>query len=223
MVAVKLRGRPQPLEFSSGGLLLRRGDEVMVETAEGLEMGRVCLVRRAEPGKELPPVRRRATPRDRGREKRAREKEKEALRLCREKVRRMGLEMDPVEARYYQEGRVVIYFLAEKRVDFRRLVQELARELRSRVEMRQVGVRDRSRFLGGVGPCGRELCCSSFLSRFEPVSIRLAKAQGLSLSPTRVSGVCGRLMCCLRYEVHEGECSGCRGLGGERSTYAPAP
>jgi cell fate regulator YaaT (PSP1 superfamily) len=169
----------------------------------------VTLVRERELRRELPQVKRRLGPRDREREARAREREEKALRLCREKIRQMGLDMQPVEARFYPPGRMVIYFVSEKRVDFRRLAQELARALRARVEMRQVGVRDRSRLVGGVGPCGRELCCSSFLTRFEPVSIRLAKAQGLSLSPTRVSGVCGRLMCCLRYEVHEGECAGC--------------
>lgn len=197
------------MEFSTGGLPLRRGDEVVVETPEGLEAGRVSLVLEKAISGELPRVKRRLSPRDQEREKRIREREEEALRLCREKIRQMGLEMHPVEARFYPPGRMVVYFESERRVDFRRLVQELARVLRARVEMRQVGVRDRARFLGGLGPCGRELCCSTFLTRFEPVSIRLAKDQGLSLSPTRVSGVCGRLMCCLRYEVHEGQCTGC--------------
>lgn len=205
VVGVRFRPAGKIYYFDPGGLQLATGTRVVVETVRGTEIGTVVM-----PGREvseeqvtqpLKKVIRVATPEDLEKEKENREKAQEALAVARQKVEEKGLDMKLVDAEYtLDRSRVVIYFTADGRVDFRELVRDLASTLRSRVELRQIGVRDEAKILGGIGPCGRRLCCASFLSEFYPVSIRMAKEQNLSLNPTKISGVCGRLLCCLRFE-----------------------
>jgi cell fate regulator YaaT (PSP1 superfamily) len=155
----------------------------------------------SEPPQYLKPIERRATPLDLSERERYRLQEREALERCREKVAEHGLEMKLIKAEYNFDGsRLVVYFTAEKRVDFRELIRDLARTLKTRVELRQVGVRDEAKLLGGLGRCGRLLCCATHLCEFSPVSIKMARLQDVSLSPAEISGVCGRLLCCLAYE-----------------------
>jgi cell fate regulator YaaT (PSP1 superfamily) len=186
----------------AGDLALRRNALVIAETERGLCLGRV--VREARCVRVTsPPMRilRLASDEDVAQESRNEGREREAFRFCWQRVRERRLPMKLVKVEYLHGGnKAVFYFSADGRVDFRELVKDLAYRLRTRVELRQIGVRDASKIIGGVGPCGRELCCSSWLQRFEPVSIRMAKTQNLSLNPQKVSGVCGRLMCCLAYE-----------------------
>lgn len=181
------------------------GDRVVVETSRGLEIGHVVMaptdVADAEINQPLKPVVRLATEEDVEQAKELDEKEKEALAECGQVVQKLGLQMKLISAEYtIDASRLVIFFSAEGRVDFRELVRELGRRLRTRVEMRQVGPRDEAKMIGGFGRCGRGLCCANFLSEFEPVSIKMAKAQNLPLNPAKISGVCGRLLCCLDYE-----------------------
>jgi len=181
------------------------GEEVVVETARGEEVGRAIVapheVTDAEIVSRLRPIVRRASPVDLTQMTFYRNKEQEALVKCREKVREHKLPMKLVRAEYSYNGRhLVVFFTSEKRVDFRDLVQELARTFKARIELRQVGVRDEAKLLGGIGKCGLTLCCSTWLADFHPVSIKMAKQQDLPLSPMEISGVCGRLLCCLAYE-----------------------
>lgn len=176
---------------------------MIVETEKGLQLGEVIVgsqrVMRA--GNRFPRVIRIMNPNDSRQERRNQTKEEQAFSLCQELAGQFKLEMKLISVDYLHGGnRAIFYFSAEGRIDFRQLVRELASKLHTRIEMRQVGVRDASRHVGGVGPCGQQLCCSSFLQRFAPVSIRMAKDQNLVLNPQKVSGVCGRLMCCLTYE-----------------------
>lgn len=189
-----------PCEFE-----LETGMHAIVETARGLEMGTVLI-----PNKEveddkvvqpLKPVIRIATDEDEKRIDENKEKEKEAFSICKEKILKHGLEMKLVNAEYtFDCSKLLFYFTAEERIDFRELVKDLAAVFRTRIELRQIGVRDETKFLGGIGICGRPLCCKTYLSDFVPVSIKMAKEQNLSLNPTKISGVCGRLMCCLKNE-----------------------
>lgn len=189
-----------PLDFD-----IRKGDHVIVETARGMEYGTVVMnIRDVEDDKvvsPLKPILRMANKRDEEIVLRNREREKEAYRICQEKIRKHKLDMKLVEAEYtFDNNKVLFYFTADGRVDFRELVKDLASVFKTRIELRQIGVRDETKILGGVGICGRPLCCHSYLSEFIPVSIKMAKEQNLSLNPTKISGVCGRLMCCLKNE-----------------------
>lgn len=186
-----------------GGLALHT--LVVVESDHGLQLARVvrgcCRLSEKQAGANLRAIVRVATLRDQEQQRRNDQKEQEGYRLCRQKIQDRDLKMKLVDVTYTLDGRkAVFFFTAENRVDFRELVKELAQALRIKIEMRQIGVRDEARRLGGVGGCGRPLCCSSFLRDFSSVSIRMAKEQNLSLNPTKVSGLCGRLMCCLAYE-----------------------
>jgi cell fate regulator YaaT (PSP1 superfamily) len=189
-----------PLQFQ-----VKRGDHVIVETARGVEYGTVvCAPKEVEEEKviqPLKPVLRVATARDDEQEENNRKKEKEAFQICLEKIRKHNLEMKLIDAEYtFDNNKVLFYFTADGRIDFRELVKDLASVFKTRIELRQIGVRDETKILGGIGSCGRPLCCHTHLSEFVPVSIKMAKEQNLSLNPTKISGVCGRLMCCLKHE-----------------------
>ena len=189
-----------PLQFE-----IKRGDHVIVETARGIEFGTVVAgVHEVEDDKviqPLKPVMRIAGERDIEQEAANKEKEKEAFRICKEKILKHGLEMKLIDVEYtFDNNKVLFYFTADGRIDFRELVKDLASVFKTRIELRQIGVRDETKIRGGIGICGRPLCCHSYLSDFVPVSIKMAKEQNLSLNPTKISGVCGRLMCCLKNE-----------------------
>lgn len=189
-----------PLEFE-----IKRGDHVIVETARGVEYGTVvCDPKEVEEDQviqPLKPVLRVATAKDDEQEKNNKEKEREAFKVCLEKIRKHELDMKLIDAEYtFDNNKVLFYFTADGRIDFRELVKDLAAVFKTRIELRQIGVRDETKILGGIGSCGRQLCCHSHLSEFVPVSIKMAKEQNLSLNPTKISGVCGRLMCCLKHE-----------------------
>lgn len=189
-----------PLEYE-----IKRGDHVIVETARGIEFGTVVSdIREVEEDKvvqPLKPVIRIANQRDVEQEQANRLKEKEAFKVCLEKIQKHGLEMKLIDAEYtFDNNKVLFYFTADGRIDFRELVKDLAGVFKTRIELRQIGVRDETKIIGGIGICGRPLCCHSYLSDFIPVSIKMAKEQNLSLNPTKISGVCGRLMCCLKNE-----------------------
>lgn len=189
-----------PLQFE-----IKRGDHVIVETARGIEFGTVMSgVMEVEDEKvvqPLKPVIRIANERDFEQEAANKLKEKEAFKVCLEKIRKHGLEMKLIDAEYtFDNNKVLFYFTADGRIDFRELVKDLAAVFKTRIELRQIGVRDETKIVGGIGICGRALCCHSYLSDFIPVSIKMAKEQNLSLNPTKISGVCGRLMCCLKNE-----------------------
>ncbi len=189
-----------PLEFQ-----VNKGDHVIVETARGIEFGTVVSApREVEDDKviqPLKPVLRIATQRDIEQEAANKEKEKEAYKICLEKIRKHELEMKLIDAEYtFDNNKVLFYFTADGRIDFRELVKDLAGVFKTRIELRQIGVRDETKIVGGIGTCGRPLCCHTHLSEFIPVSIKMAKEQNLSLNPTKISGVCGRLMCCLKHE-----------------------
>ena len=189
-----------PVKFQVG-----RGDHVIVETARGVEFGTVVsAVREVEDDKvvqPLKPVLRVASPRDEEQEQNNKRKEKEAFKICLEKIRKHKLEMKLIDAEYtFDNNKVLFYFTADGRIDFRELVKDLASVFKTRIELRQIGVRDETKIVGGMGICGRVLCCHAHLSEFVPVSIKMAKEQNLSLNPTKISGVCGRMMCCLKHE-----------------------
>ena len=183
----------------------KKGDHVIVETARGIEYGSVVADAREVTDDQvvqpLKPVIRIANADDNARAQRNKEKEKEAFRICLEKIRKHKLEMKLIDTEYtFDNNKVLFYFTADGRIDFRELVKDLASVFKTRIELRQIGVRDETKVVGGVGICGRELCCHTFLSEFAPVSIKMAKEQNLALNPTKISGVCGRLMCCLKNE-----------------------
>ena len=184
---------------------MKRGDQVIVETARGVEFGNVVMgpkeVKDEEITQPLKTVIRLATEDDRRVEEKNRKKEKEAFQICLEKIHKHELEMKLIDAEYtFDNNKVLFYFTADGRIDFRELVKDLAAVFRTRIELRQIGVRDETKMMGGIGICGRPLCCHSYMADFVPVSIKMAKEQNLSLNPTKISGVCGRLMCCLKYE-----------------------
>ena len=203
VVVIKFKGNCKPYYFSSGGLTLERGQGVIVETSRGAEYGMVV-----NPEKEtedivspLKPVLRVATKKDEETVARNEARRDEAVAICKEKIRARGLNMKLIDCEFSFDGsKVTFYFSAEGRVDFRELVKDLAAVFHIRIELRQVGIRDETRILGGIAPCGRECCCAGCMPDFKKVSIKMAKNQGLSLNPGKISGLCGRLMCCLSYE-----------------------
>ena len=205
VIGVRFRTAGKIYYFSPGRLKVRSGDHVIVETARGIEYGYVVMgVKEVEDEKvvqPLKPVIRLATPQDDQQSETNREKEKEAFAICLEKIRKHGLEMKLIDAEYtFDNNKVLFYFTADGRIDFRELVKDLASVFKTRIELRQIGVRDETKILGGIGICGRDLCCHTHQSEFLPVSIKMAKEQNLSLNPAKISGVCGRLMCCLKHE-----------------------
>lgn len=205
VIGVRFRKAGKVYFFDPAGYDIKQGDNVIVETARGIEYGHVVLgPRDVEDDKiiqPLKPVIRQATDEDNAIEKRNKEKEKEAFNICLEKIQKHGLEMKLIDSEYtFDNNKVLFYFTADGRIDFRELVKDLASVFKTRIELRQIGVRDETKIVGGIGICGRPLCCHTHLSEFAPVSIKMAKEQNLSLNPTKISGVCGRLMCCLKNE-----------------------
>ena len=205
IVGVRFRKAGKIYYFDPAGMEIETGTHVIVETARGIEFGTVMIPPREmeEDGvvQPLKPVIRIATEADEITEQKNKEKEKEAFQICLEKIAKHTLEMKLVEAEStFDNNKLLFYFTADGRIDFRELVKDLASVFRTRIELRQIGVRDETKILGGIGICGRPLCCSTYLSEFIPVSIKMAKEQNLSLNPTKISGVCGRLMCCLKNE-----------------------
>lgn len=205
VIGVRFRTAGKIYFFDPGKLSVKRNDHVIVETARGIEYGTVVgSPREVTDDKVIQPLRpvlRIATERDDEQEAANRKKEKEAFKICFEKIQKHGLEMKLIDAEYtFDNNKILFYFTADGRIDFRELVKDLASVFKTRIELRQIGVRDETKILGGIGICGRELCCHSHLSEFIPVSIKMAKEQNLSLNPTKISGVCGRLMCCLKHE-----------------------
>ena len=193
--------------FAPNGNVAKSTDFAIVETARGIEFGRVCVTNKLVSSKDvvppLKPVIRIATPADIKKRESIKEKETEAIRICQTKVNAHELEMKLIEAEYtFDMSKLTFYFTADGRIDFRELVKDLASTFKTRIELRQIGIRDETKFMGGLGVCGRQFCCSSFLPDFVQVSIKMAKEQNLSLNSAKISGACGRLMCCLRYE-HE--------------------
>ncbi|MCL6615285.1 MAG: stage 0 sporulation family protein, partial [Firmicutes bacterium] len=205
VVGVRFKQAGKIYYFDPGELELGPGKQVIVETVRGLEFGQVIVgskeVPEAEVAQPLKKVLRVATPEDLVQVEENRQRERRARAVFEEKVAAHGLQMKLVDVEYtFDRAKVIFYFTAEGRVDFRELVKDLAGVFRTRIELRQIQVRDEAKMLGGLGPCGRPLCCATFLGEFEPVSIKMAKEQNLSLNPTKISGICGRLMCCLRFE-----------------------
>lgn len=205
IIGVRFRNAGKIYYFDPKKLPIKKGDHVIVETARGIEYGSVVADAREVTDDQvvqpLKPVIRIANADDNARAQRNKEKEKEAFRICLEKIRKHKLEMKLIDTEYtFDNNKVLFYFTADGRIDFRELVKDLASVFKTRIELRQIGVRDETKIVGGVGICGRELCCHTFLSEFAPVSIKMAKEQNLSLNPTKISGVCGRLMCCLKNE-----------------------
>ena len=205
IVGVRFKAAGQIYHFNPAGHDIKKGDNVIVETARGIEMGEVCVgIKEISPeslNKPLKDIIRLATKEDIDRVAENKIKEQEAFQICAEMIREHGLDMKLVETEYtFDRTKVLFYFTSDGRVDFRELVKDLAAKFRVRIELRQIGIRDESKMVGSIGICGRELCCSKFLGEFVPVSIKMAKEQGLSLNPTKISGTCGRLMCCLKFE-----------------------
>lgn len=205
VIGVRFRQAGKVYFFDPLDMNIEKGQHVIVETARGIEYGNVVLgIREVEDDKvvlPLKPVIRIATEEDDKKELENRDKEKEAFIICLEKIAKHGLEMKLIDAEYtFDNNKVLFYFTADGRIDFRELVKDLAAVFRTRIELRQIGVRDETKIRGGLGICGRVLCCKSYLSEFIPVSIKMAKEQNLSLNPAKISGVCGRLMCCLKNE-----------------------
>ncbi len=205
IIGVRFKSAGKIYYFEPNGLEIKKGDNVIVEVTRGTECGEVVMVDRKIDEKEfsqpLKPILRIATDDDIAQMKKNHEKEEYAFQVCVEKVRRHKLDMKLIDVEYtFDNNKILFYFTADGRVDFRELVKDLVAVLKTRIELRQIGVRDEAKMLGGLGICGREFCCSTFLGEFQPVSIKMAKEQGLSLNPTKISGTCGRLMCCLKYE-----------------------
>ena len=205
VIGVRFKKAGKIYYFDPDDIEVLEGEAVIVETARGIEYGKVVIAPREMEEKQiiqpLKKVIRVATEEDHKQEKENKEKEKEAFIICLEKIKKHGLDMKLIDVEItFDNNKILFYFTSEGRVDFRELVKDLASIFRTRIELRQIGVRDETKMLGGLGICGRRLCCSSFLTEFQPVSIKMAKDQKLSLNPTKISGVCGRLMCCLKYE-----------------------
>ena len=205
VIGVRFRDAGKIYYFAPGQYDIQSGQHVIVETARGIEYGYVVLGSRdVEESKVVQPLKsviRMATREDENVEAANKRKEKEAFKICIEKIRKHHLDMKLIDVEYtFDNNKILFYFTADGRIDFRELVKDLAAVFKTRIELRQVGVRDETKIVGGVGICGRALCCHSYLSEFIPVSIKMAKEQNLSLNPTKISGVCGRLMCCLKNE-----------------------
>ncbi|MGE5604660.1 MAG: stage 0 sporulation family protein [Bacteroidota bacterium] len=202
-VSFKLAGKIY--YFDPAGFELKQGEQVIVETVRGIEFGKVMIgPREVSEDKVTSPLKkviRVATPEDHAQLKENEEKSKKAFDICLQKIKQHQLEMKLVDVEYtFDRSKIIFYFTADGRIDFRELVKDLAAVFKTRIELRQIGVRDEAKMLGGLGPCGRPLCCATFLGEFEPVSIKMAKEQNLSLNPVKISGICSRLMCCLKYE-----------------------
>lgn len=205
IIGIRFKNTGKVYYFAPGDHVFKKGDQAVVETARGTECGEVVIPNKEVDDstivKPLKPVLRAATPEDARRARENAEKEQRAMKICQEKIAAHKLDMKLVDVEYtFDNSKILFYFTADGRVDFRDLVKDLASVFRTRIELRQIGVRDEAKMLGGLGICGRPFCCSQFLSDFQPVSIKMAKEQGLSLNPTKISGSCGRLMCCLKYE-----------------------
>lgn len=205
VVGVRFKEAGKIYYFNPGEIEIVKDDHVIVETARGMEHGLVVIGPRAvAEDKIIAPLKnviRKATPADMKKVADNKRREKDAFRICEQKIAAHQLPMKLVNVEYtFDVNKIIFYFTADGRIDFRDLVKDLAAVFRTRIELRQIGVRDEAKMVGGIGCCGRELCCASFLGDFEPVSIRMAKDQNLSLNPTKISGICGRLMCCLKYE-----------------------
>lgn len=205
IIGVRFRNVGKVYYFNPKSLNIKVGDHVIVETTRGVEYGFVVLgPKEIEDSKVVQPLKevlRIATPKDNEKEENNRKKEKDAFQICQKKIQAHNLDMKLIDAEYtFDNNKVLFYFTADGRIDFRELVKDLAAIFKTRIELRQIGVRDETKILGGIGICGRPLCCHTFLSEFAPVSIKMAKEQNLSLNPTKISGVCGRLMCCLKNE-----------------------
>lgn len=205
VVGVRFKKAGKIYYFDPGDLVIDKNSHVIVETVRGIEFGQVVVPNREVPDEEivapLKKVLRTATDEDKQHAEGNNKKEKDALGVFIQKVKEHNLDMKLIDVEYtFDNNKVLFYFTAEGRVDFRELVKDLAAVFKTRIELRQIGVRDESKMMGGIGICGRTLCCKSFLGEFQPVSIKMAKEQGLSLNPTKISGTCGRLMCCLKYE-----------------------
>ncbi|GMB10087.1 cell fate regulator YaaT (PSP1 superfamily) [Thermolongibacillus altinsuensis] len=210
VVGVRFKKAGKIYYFDPGDLPISNGDYVIVETVRGIEFGKVVIAKKQVDENDivlpLKKVIRIADQKDKLIVEENKKAAEEAYDICLKKVEEHGLEMKLVDVEYtFDRNKVIFYFTADGRVDFRELVKDLAAIFRTRIELRQIGVRDEAKMLGGIGPCGRMLCCSTFLGDFEPVSIKMAKDQNLSLNPTKISGLCGRLMCCLKYENDEYE------------------
>lgn len=205
VVGIRFKEVGKVYYFDPDGMQFKKGDRAVVETARGIECGEIAMENREVDDSEIvKPLKRIVRPANENdlrvvRENRA--KEQKAFSICEEKIRAHNLDMKLVDVEYtFDGGKILFYFTADGRVDFRELVKDLAGVFRTRIELRQIGVRDESKMVGGFGMCGRPFCCSTFLGDFQPVSIKMAKEQGLSLNPVKISGTCGRLMCCLKYE-----------------------
>lgn len=207
VIGVRFKKAGKIYYFDPGKLDLSVGDDVIVETVRGVEYGTVVLPKRDMSDKQivkpLKQVMKKADKKDYNKMMQNKQKEKEAFEICLKKIEKHKLVMKLIDVEYtFDNNKIIFYFTADGRVDFRELVKDLASVFKTRIELRQIGVRDESKMVGGIGPCGRPACCATFLGDFQPVSIKMAKEQSLSLSPTKISGLCGRLMCCLNYE-HE--------------------
>lgn len=205
VIGVRFRRAGKVYFFDPIGMDIQNGQSVIVETARGVEYGEVVMgVREVEEEKVVQPLRpvlRIATEEDKIQEENNHKKEKQAFQICLEKIAKRKLDMKLIDAEYtFDNNKVLFYFTADGRIDFRELVKDLASVFKTRIELRQIGVRDEAKILGGIGICGRSLCCNTYLTEFAPVSIKMAKEQNLSLNPIKISGVCGRLMCCLKNE-----------------------
>lgn len=205
VVGVRFKSSGKMYYFSPGDLDIKEGEGVIVETARGMEYATCCMPKTSVKDdnivKPLKSIVRIADSKDKKRHEENEARKAEAMKLCQEKIVKHGLEMKLIDVEFtFDNNKIVFYFTADGRIDFRELVKDLASVFRMRIELRQVGVRDEAKMLGGVGCCGRALCCASWLADFQPVSIKMAKNQNLSLNPTKISGICGRLMCCLKYE-----------------------
>ncbi len=205
VVGIRFKPAGKIYYFDSDNQAFDIGGKAIVETVRGIECGTVAIGNREVPEERLvlplKKVIRKASPADLENYENNQKKEREALDICRKKVAEHNLPMRLIDAEYtFDMGKIIFYFTADGRVDFRELVKDLAGIFKTRIELRQIGVRDEAKMLGGIGSCGQELCCHCFLGEFEPVSIKMAKEQNLSLNPTKISGICGRLMCCLKYE-----------------------
>lgn len=225
IVGVRFKAAGKIYSFGQGQLAIAEGDYVIVETVRGMECGKVVIAPREVPDESVPPnlriVHRIADASDLARIDENHAREREARTVCEEKIRELGLKMKLVDVELtFDLSKMLFYFTADGRVDFRQLVRELAGVFRTRIELRQIGVRDEAKMMGGMGCCGRPLCCATFLGDFVPVSIRMAKEQNLSLNPTKISGICGRLMCCLKYESDGYGCGGC--MCSKKAEYTPA-
>ena len=207
IVDISFRENGRIYEYYTGNFVLNKGDKVIVETTKGIELGTVCskprLHNASMPDRPIKKVFRLATAEDIEKKKENERLEAEAMQFCKEQIEDKKIPMNPIAVEFsFDKSRLIFFYISDTRVDFRELVKELVQQFNTHVEMKQIGTRDLAQMLGGIGHCGRQLCCSSFLSTFDPISIRMAKDQELSLNPEKISGICGRLMCCLAYEYN---------------------